>query len=391
MKPRRGPRHAPLVLAIAVATMAIASSPAPARAQPTGTTPPPRRVVSVEIQGPADETPVLAATIRELLARLQLTTGGRGSASATVLAAVDVTIDGAGAAHVTVRSADGAIVVDRMIPRDANIAIQREQIAHAVHGAAEAELLIDEDRVAGSAAPVPEPPPDAAPPPAEPEPPTPPPSPEPAKPAPVTVPDHDRTRAPAEGRGLALDLSTLVGGGVVGDGAGLVARVGGTVTFASRRGLRPAITLGAFYAFPFSSGDDTVTSRSSLVSVRAMPSIEVLRRLPFAFEVSAGGGIDSLSVEPSSPTLPASALGAASTRIDPVVSGAVAARFAIASDVTLTLTLLGDVDLATRRYVFDDRGRQTSILSPWTVRPTLFAGLSFPVLGETPYRSARTR
>lgn len=359
----------------------------PATAQQNPTAPAPRRAVSVAIKGPPEETRVLEDTIRELLARLQLTviaapTGGTSS----LLASVEVDMSSSAEAHVVVHGAAGTPVIDRVVTRGSTAAIQREQIAHAVRGAAEAELLADEDRVAGRAPPVPSPSP--VPPPAEPPPPPPPP---PVETPPVVVapvepaPAKESPTPVVRSRALALDLATLAGAGLVARDAGPVARVGGAVVLASRGGWRPSIAFGVLYAFPFEAGSDTLASRARVLSFRLMPGIELLRSSRFALDVGGGGGIDILTVEPASKVLPASVLAETTTRGDPILSASITGRFALASDVVLTLTALSDFDLASRRYMFDDRGQRSEVLAPWSARPTLLAGLSFTALGSAPF------
>lgn len=372
-------------------TIAGALGAKPASAQPSTSAPAGARgTVSLLVTGP--DARVLEDTVRELLARLEVGVV-TGAARANNLAAVDIQIDALGSAHVVVRSSNGSPLIDRIVPRDANAAIQREQIAHAVRGAVEAELLIDEERRARPPAATPEPAP--APPPAPPEPPpAPPPPPEPP-PAPAVVAERpaaaEAPGTPARSASFAIDVSTFAGAGGVGDGAPAVARVGGAVAIASRSGLRPSLAVEALYAFPFTSGSDTLGARSNLVSLRALPGIEVLRRSWLAVEVAAGGGVDVLSVEPSSTNLPASALRSSTSRVDPVLAGGATGRIAIASDVTFLLTLASDVDLASRHYVFDDRGTRSTVLSPWSVRPTVLAGLSFTAFGEAPFARGGSR
>jgi hypothetical protein len=123
--------------------------------------------------------------------------------------------------------------------------------------------------------------------------------------------------------------------------------------------------------------------------LRAVPAIELFRHSRFSIDTGAGAGVDILTVEPASNTLLTSALAAPTTRADPIVCAAVTVGFAIASDVALTLTATADVDLASRRYVFADRGQETDILAPWRLRPTLLAGLSFTALGRPQFEPGR--
>jgi len=350
----------------------------------------PRRTVDLLIRSaPAEDTRPLEDTIRELLARLQITVvnraaSGRAANPSSLLATVDVDLVPADEARVIVRSASGSTVLDRTIPRDANLAITREQIASAVRGATEAEILVDEDRVAGRAPPVVEPPPE----------PTRTPPPPPAAPAIVETIAPPKAEAPptpppSTPSTLALDLATFAGAGVFSSDSNPVARVGGGVAVASRRGLRPSFALAALYAFPFEGGDDdgTLTARATIVSLRALPALQLVHRARWGIDFGAGGGIDVLSVDPASTVLPSSAFPeTTTTRVNPILTGAITGRVALASDVVLTLTAMTDVDLAARRYVFDNRGSRADILVPWDVRPTLLAGLSFTAFGEGGFR-----
>jgi hypothetical protein len=354
-----------IFFAAAFAALTIATA---ARAETVA----PRRVVVVHVNGAADEASALEATMRELLGRLQLTMATENAPPGSVLETVTIDL-GAGGAKVVVRSASGGIVLDRTV-RGESAAIQREQIAHAVRGAAEAELLVDEDRVAGRAPPVTEEP--APPPPPREDPPpailT---APPPIAEAPVAPPP------PKQATALGLDLSTFAGGGGFANDTSLVARVGGSVALASRRGLRPQIALAALYAFPFETGDENLSSRTKLFSLRLLPGITVLRAEWFGLETAAGAGFDVLTVDPASSVLPKTSYGPSTTRVNPIFTGAVTARADIAADVSLTLTAMLDVDPTSRVYVFDDRGTRSEVFAPWTLRPMVLAGISFAAFG----------
>jgi hypothetical protein len=393
-----------------LATAAMASA-TRADAQP-GAIEPARRAVTVAIHGPHEEAQLLSATILELFARLQLMMLDPSAANGTrgVLAAVDIDLDVAGGPRVVVRSASGTTLLDRQV-HDPNKAIEREQIAHAVRGAAEAEMLAEEDRVTGRAprgageatttAPTAVKAPDTA----QAETKEPEPKPTEQKPTETkkettettvtTEPSNEESPTSA----LALDVSTFLGGGPVASAAGPVMRVGGAAALAYRQGLRPSLALSALYAFPFEAGSDTLGSRTRLVSLRAAASIEVLRRRWYAIDAGGGGGLDVLAVSPTSTVLPSNALREETTRGDPILEAIATVRFAVASDVMLTVAAAADFDLASRRYVSDDRGQHGVILEPWTVRPLILVGLSFTAFGGVPFprppaaatRTARAR
>lgn len=365
------------VLAFALVTLASSASAqlSPPRVNTTRDELPKVRAVSVVICGPGDEARLLSATILELLSRLQLTMVDPPSQGASdLLAHVEIDLGGTNDARVLVRSKAGAVVLDRTV-RDPNPAILREQIAHAVRGAAEAELLADEDRAAGREPTSTPPPKPEAPPPAEPAPPR-------AEENAAATAGPSRHEEGATTNGLALDVSSFVAGGPVARTAGPVMRVGGAAALAYRRGLRPSLALSALYAFPFESGDDVLGARTRLVSTRAAMGIELMRTGWLGLEISGGGGIDVIGVEPTSSVLPASAMREGTTRVDPILSGALTMRTAVASDVTLSVSVVGDADLTVRKYVFEDGGLRGVVFSPWSMRPLLQVGFSFTAFGD---------
>jgi hypothetical protein len=159
-------------------------------------------------------------------------------------------------------------------------------------------------------------------------------------------------------------------------------RVGGAVTVASRRGLRPSLT-GAFtYALPFEASSTWVDSHAKLASVRALASIELARASWIALDAGVGGGLDVLAIEPRSAVLPPSSLGEPTTRTDAIATGAVAVHIAMAPGVVLSLNAIVDTDLASRRYVLQDGDQRVDVLAPWRVRPMLLAGFAFTALGD---------
>src|SRR5947208_1098440 len=84
----------------------------------------------------------------------------------------------------------------------------------------------------------------------------------------------------------------------------VLARVGVAAAVASRRGMRPSLSLSFHYAVPFETSNAIMTSHADLVGIRVMPGIELLHTGGFALEVGVGGGLDVLAVEPRSAVLP---------------------------------------------------------------------------------------
>ena len=366
------------ILAAAFATLTIATA---AHADVVA----PRRVVVVHVNGTPEETISLEATMRELLGRLRLVMATGNAPSSSVLETVTIDLTAVGA-KVVVKNASGSTVLDRSV-RGETQAIQREQIAHAVRGAAEAELLVDEDRVAGRA-PAVEEPPAPAPTPAPTPAPAPPPAPTEPAPAPppvvvVTPPAAEQPLAPppAKSPTWGLDLATFVGGGYFSSDSSVVMRVGGSVGVASRRGLRPSITLAALYSFPFETGDALLSSRTKIFAMRLMPGLGLVRTHWFGLDAQVGGGFDVTTVDPLSSRLPDNTLSDSTTRGNPILSAAVVARASLAADVSLMVTAMLDVDPTSRTYVFQNGLRTTEIFSPSVVRPMLLVGLSFAAFG----------
>ena len=361
--------------AVAIAVSAIfPASPRAAGAQPAVTQAPARRDVQVAIVGDASEASALEASLRELLARIDLSLVQEGKGvDATALARVRIDLTQPSAASIIVTDGQtGEVVESRSIPRDASPPVVREEIADAVRSAVESKLLVD---APAKRAPPPPPPPPA-------------PTPEPAPPpvvitSPIVVEaPNDASRATRSGSPLAIDLATFAGAGPFASGAGPVARVGGGASIAWRRGLRPALTATLAYALPFDASSDLVVSHANVVSARALASIELARASWIALGVAAGGGFDAMSVDPDSSVLPASALGGHTLRTDAIVTGAIEARVPLATSVVVAVDASADVDLASRRYVVDDAGRESALLTPWRVRPTITAGFVFTALGE---------
>lgn len=339
-----------------------------------------RHVVELNVTGAQDDVTVLDATIRELLGRLQLVvTRGPALDGTTVLARVKVEMTSVGGARVEVVDArDGHVVMQRTVPKEGSASITREAIAHAVQSAVEAQLLDAETPAAEPPATAPTP---------EPEPP---PAPAPVTPAPLEQSAAEPTKdvvveRPASRSTMALDVATFGGFGPMARGSGIVPRVGAGVTLASRSGLRPALTLLGAYALPFQNDTTFVSSRASFVSVRALPSVQVVGFSQVAIDLSAGGGFDILSVQPTSSVLPASALGDNSTRIDPMLTSMLTARIGIVPGVVLLASAGIDVDLSTRAYVVDVGGARTDVLSPWRVRPAILIGFAFTAFGAAAF------
>jgi hypothetical protein len=320
--------------------------------------------VVVNVVGAGDSQAALEGSLRELLARLHLEMNPADARPESVLARVQIDLTSPAQAIVLVTDGHtGEVRAHRVIPRDASAAITREEIAHAVQSAVESARYIEE-RAAAAPAPAPAPPP---PPPVV---------------IPAVIPREAAPQAVHSPSWFALDITTLAGAGPFASGAGPAVRVGGGALASSRGFLRPSLAVTAFYTVPFQAEASPVGSYANLASIRAVPSIEVLHSSWFALDVGAGGGIDVLSVQPRTATLPSGYLNAPTSRVDPIVSGVVTARVALAAGVVFVVAADADVDLISRHYVVDQGASQSDVFAPWSVRPTIFAGLAFTAIGE---------
>jgi hypothetical protein len=327
-----------------------------------------RRVVVLSAAGGTLD-PSLIDTIRELVARLDLELREPDAATPpdAVLAGVRIDLSSPSDAVLTLTDGRTAEVrLRRSIPRDASTAIAREEIAHAVQSGVEAQLVAERDR--------------------PPEPPPQPPAPPPAVAAPARVVEASPVKeAPARRAApspFALDFTTLAGVGPLASGSGPNARVGGGLAAMWRAGVKPSLSLDLTYAPPSDTGSPVVSSHASVVSLRAVPALEVLHAGWFALDLGAGLGFDLLTVAPRSEQLPPTNLYAQTSRVDPIVCGVATAHAAIAAGVVLLLSAAADVDLEARHYVLSEGATQTDVLSPWRVRPMILAGFGFTAIGE---------
>ncbi len=352
-----------------------------------------RRSVELSVVGGSDEE--LTETVRELLGRLGLRIVAATAAGMDdELARVQIDLDPSAEARVLVMDArTGEILLRRKVPRGTSVAIFREEVAHAVDEAIQSELLLDQDRVAANRASVS----DAGP--VEPSPsatePPPPPAPPPAPPdnvAPVPAPS-ERGHAPASRKlALGLDVTVLAGAGLFAKDSLSVARVAAGAVLESRRGLRPSVGLSVSYLPTFGPSSNGLDYRATVLSLRAMPGIQVLHRASGALGVGAGGGVDVLTV---SPYVQAAGLTPepGTTRVDPILSAAITGQLAIASWLAITVTALCDFDLSLRHYVEQTEAGspQPDVFVPLRVRPMLVAGFTFTALGEGVFGSRDPR
>jgi hypothetical protein len=199
----------------------------------------------------------------------------------------------------------------------------------------------------------------------------------------VAAPENPPPPPATSSRWFALDLTMLAGGGPVANSA-WAARFGGGVVVGSRRRLRPSLAVTAAYFVPFDGVNQQVTAHATFVSVRAIPSIEVLHLPWFGLNVGAGGGVDIISVEPltqgdATVRLPVS------DRVDPILTALATAYLELAPSVAFTIVAGTDVDFVPPKYTLlaPLRGNPSDVvLFPWPLRPFALAGFTFTAVGN---------
>jgi hypothetical protein len=356
-----------LALAGAATTRARADGePAPATTE---------RSVEVVLLGGGTDTGALVDTVRELLGRLGLVANVHAVSGDEDAARI---ARGASVARVVVdlRGKDETVLTTsgredtpsrRVVRRDSSPSVAREELAHAVQGAIEAQLFVDGDRPPKPPAPyVPPEPHDG--PVAIVIPPAPPPR-DATPPKPVVAP-------------WGFDVTPLAGAGLFSSEAGPVAHLGGELGFAWRKStIAPSIALSARAILPFEGEAAAVSAHANVVALRLHGGLQVLRTSWLALGVVAGAGFDVVTVEPRSRTLPPNVLSGSTTRVDPILTLGVRADFPIVSSVALTILLVGDADLVARSYVVRTGATNDVALEPWRIRPALLAGFSFTPFG----------
>ena len=367
--------RSPLV-ALSLALAALSLLPEVAHADPPTNTVV-ERSVEVVLLGGGHDTGALVDTVRELLGRLRLVANVHAVASDDDAAKVE---RGASVARIvvdlrpkdeTVLTIDGreGASARRSVRRDVSPSVAREELAHAIQGAIEAQLLADGDR----------PPP---PPPPKDEPKTSP------SDGPILIvmppppPPHDAVTPAKPTASWGLDVTPQSGAGGFASAAGPVVHLGGEIGFASRRGLAPFGAISVRGLLPFETDESEVFARASVVSLRATGGLEVVHLSWLTVSALAGGGVDVITVAPRSSTLPRNVLADHSTRASPIFTFGARVAFPIVSSVALTLTFLGDVDFDARRYVVLRGTTEEVTLAPWQLRPAVLAGFTFTPFGS---------
>lgn len=211
-----------------------------------------------------------------------------------------------------------------------------------------------------------------------PEPPAPTPTPPPV-PAPVAVPPQKKASPPVEkprttlGLGLAYEI-----GGYADESL----EHGPVVSLSIARPIagRPSsLTLTGKYRLPINTTVDPVTLRVESGAFRLMAGTQLVRAWPFDVRASLGGGIDVLRADPGLVHIVDATL-VPITRVDGVGRALITAHAPLSIFPQAALELSVGVDVApwTRPFSIARGSEQSTLLSPWTVRPVLMLGLTVP-------------
>lgn len=339
------------------------------------------RNVEITIVGGGSEASSLEATLQELLTRVQLKSiHAPAAAYESLLSRVTIDLSEPSIANVSVIDArDGRVVMRRAIVRDANPSVAREEIAHAVQSAVEAELLKRESLPAPASSSSSASPPASAPASA----PTSASAPAPAPSSPSPVPVAESPSPIPKPSSLTLDVAMFAAAGPIAKSSGVAPRVGGGAVVAlASSSLRPSLALLGSYAPPFETGTEVVRARASFGSVRAIPAIEILRTSSIALDWGAGGGFDVLTVTPQSDVLPSARLGSSSTHVDVIAMSLLTLRADIVANVFFFASAGVEIDVLTRPYVAQRGPQNEEVFAPWSVRPMLALGFAFTAAGR---------
>lgn len=316
------------------------------------------------------ESATLDASLRELLSRLgttlEIASDGSRALDEGAFAVVDVSLsENDRAAYIVIRDRNGKEVSRRTISAEPGLRV--EATAHVVQFAVE-DLLTFE----AATKPPPTPPP-------------PPPAPPASTPAPAPKPSPPPSELPRAKWGA--DLGALFGVRSFGGGTGSVvgggAEIGGTY---GRGNWRPGVALSAQVHAPLHARAPLLEMSAEVLSFRIVPNVQLVGGRIWAIEGGVGGGVDVWITDTTSNDLPASSL-ASTTRTTPIATASVKGRLAVAKSADVVLAALIDGDLAPSRYVVNDQGARQAFFNPNRVRPALFLGFSFTLLGPDPYPS----
>ncbi len=330
-----------------------------------------RHVVDVVVAGDPDEARAAEASLRELLRRvgldLRVTTvdrlpAERGASSPDVVARawIDLRADNGALVEVTDAPAERTFE-RRVLAQEGSRAVLLEDVAHVVQAAAESIA-------AGAPPPAPPPPHEATPPGVAIVP--------PRIEAPIVAPDRTPVRVDATSWGLAA--AAFFTAAAYAHDSGTVPGVGAGVRLDGGR-----FALWAFGAYHVPFGEDAapVALHSSVWSVRAVPTFELVEISGFLLEAGAGAGLDVFALSPGAASPGVTLQDAQRSEVSPILTALVAAHVRLGPSARAFLAGTIDADLDPRRYVLQSSGGASALIAPLTFRPGVSLGLSFDVVG----------
>jgi hypothetical protein len=200
---------------------------------------------------------------------------------------------------------------------------------------------------------------------------------------------HTSPLGSAAGAGaFGADVSAFATGRAMASGAEVL---GGGVsldfTFWGRQPHRPRLWIAASYDTPFQATSPDVTLRVSVWSVRALPTVALLRWGVLGLDAGVGAGLEVLNAFPAPDQTAGGSLIATappSTVVDPVATGQLMVWLRPTGGVGVLVGAYADYDLAPHRYTTLDRFHQSStVVEPWLLRPAVIAGFCIPLTGAS--------
>jgi hypothetical protein len=147
--------------------------------------------------------------------------------------------------------------------------------------------------------------------------------------------------------------------------------------------LRPSLSIDASYVIPPRVSEGGLNASIGLVPLRLRAAIEAYAWPSLALETAIVGGIDLVSLSPSSSD--ASLQVAPETRrVQPILGGAISGRTHLAPALDLVIGLGLDVDLAPRRWLVASDLTSNSFFELARVRPSASLGMMWTFGGAPP-------
>jgi hypothetical protein len=123
---------------------------------------------------------------------------------------------------------------------------------------------------------------------------------------------------------------------------------------------------------------------TSVSSLRAVPSVELVRAPALDLGLGAGAGVDLFHTIPRDARRPSVHLSDPMTLADPILEVQLVSRIRVAANARLLLGLELDYDFHAHRYDAIDRaGNADTVLQAWAIRPAAILGFCVPLGGAT--------